>query len=87
MEWTQAVAEYELANTDLEALGDDYEDKELNFYCEAASFALEQVMMAKAPDKAAIMKKLDLMASNEVSFSDDLWPKAFAALRADILKL
>ena len=63
--WDAALTLYRLSMADLDALGNEYEDAELDHYGGAASHAVQEVLHMHAPDWAAFVTKLEILAEND----------------------
>jgi hypothetical protein len=81
--WQTALAEYQRlrAISDAIPLGTEGEDEALDAYCVAMDHLIGNV---RAPNIAAVLVKLDLIAERDTGPMPDVW---FAAIKADLLDI
>lgn len=80
--WDALVAAYEIATADCEGLGESYSDLECDFYADAQFAALVSVLIAPAPDIAALARKLRIFAAEDAGELRER-QRLYAALIAD----
>ncbi|HVI05894.1 MAG TPA: hypothetical protein VM711_07365 [Sphingomicrobium sp.] len=85
-DFARAVAAYEMAQSDLEGLGEDYSNDELDLYGNANWTAREALLLAPASDFPALISKMEVFASEDC-FMLNHAEELFAALIADVRRL
>ena len=63
--WAAALDCYRMADADMQALGRDYSDDELDHYAGALTTAMFALLATPAPHWGALVDKLDMLAANE----------------------
>lgn len=90
MNFAEARAAYEMAARDVAALGSDYADVEMDFYADARFKALDALMLANAPDLAALIYKLELFGDDNrgcMDYSSEHRDPLWAAIVGDLKRL
>ena len=86
--WKNALAVLAMAQQDLDALGADYDDAELDLLGPAHTSAMLMMATTPAPDWPAYVRKLEMLIADEIiEVCGPKFEPALAALVADARRL
>lgn len=87
-EWNEVLAAFNIAAADLEHLGLEYADAELDFFGNVHSKALLAMAVAPVPDMAALVKKLEILIGGDfIEACGPYFRPALDAVLGDVRRL